>query len=163
MNQTLLIILIIAVIAYIFLDNIKETFYETFMPHDPSYFIDSCRKLTKEKNQVNNLAAIYCNKNYNIKNSKNKDTINTNINCNDLNAKQIMLENEQPSWCSKVTPEQLQLIEKELGTKLQVFDASGNINTNNIEGPNFIQNQYNIDGSTVQPYDLVTENYPAFK
>ena len=156
MNQTLLIILIIAVIVYIVLDNMKETFYETFMPHDPSYFIDSCRKLTKEKNQVNNLANTYCNKN---SKSNNKDKINTNINCNDITAKQIMLENEKPSWCSLITPEQLALIEKELGTKvIPSIEES-----KNIEGPNFIQTQYNMDGTTIQPYDLITDNYPSFK
>jgi len=149
MNQTLLIILIIAVFIYIVLDNCKETFYETFMPHDPSYYIESCKNLTKEKNQVNNLETIFCNKNSNL---NSKDTINTNINCKDITSKKIVLTNEQPSWCSFVNPEQRSLIEKEMNSKVPPI----------THGPIFMETQYNIDGSTIQPFDLKTNNYPSY-
>ena len=67
MNQNLLYILIFAVFIYIVLDNSKETFYEKFMPQDPSHYIDSCRRLSQEQKKVKDLEKVVCNKNINIR------------------------------------------------------------------------------------------------
>ena len=140
MNQNLLYILVFAVFIYIVLDNSKETFYESFMPHDPSYYIDSCRRLTQEQTQVQKLKLENCNK----KNITRKDTINSNINCHDLSTKEIMLNNEQPTWCSKITSEQLESIKQEPSVKLSnsVPENTSHGSISLFEGPYFLENDF---------------------
>ena len=155
MNQNLLIILIIAVFIYIVLDNSKETFYESFMPHDPSYYIDSCRRLTQEQTQVKKLELDACNKNTNTNDPSRRTPINSGINCHNLVEKDIMLNNEQPSWCSKITPEQLESIKQELNTSqasLNPSDAQPS-----ASGPLFLENDFKNNLA----YDRITANYSS--
>jgi hypothetical protein len=172
MNQNLLYILIIAVFIYIVLDNCKETFYETFMPQDPSYYIDSCRRLSQEQKIVKKLQTNVCNKNTNDTSKRNP--INNSINCHNFVEKEIMLNNEQTSWCSRITPEQLSLIEKELGTKVIPIDGNttpsglqpslfegksslSGLQPNLFEGPLFLENDFKNNAA----YDKITANYSS--
>ena len=172
MNQNLLYILIFAVFIYIVLDNSKETFYESFMPHDPSYYIDSCRRLTQEQNQVKKLELNTCNKNTNTNDPSRRTPINSGINCHNLVEKDIMLNNEQPSWCSKITPEQLESIKQE-SNPLPTNTSQESINPssaqpvtngqgykeslNLFEGPLFLENDFKNNLA----YDRITANYSS--
>jgi hypothetical protein len=157
MNQNLLYILIFAVFIYIVLDNSKETFYEKFMPQDPSHYIDSCRRLSQEQKKVKDLEKVVCNKNINSMGISRRDPINSNINCYNLGEKEIMLENEKPSWCSKITPEQLSLIEKELGTKVIPIDAKSSP-LELYPSPLFIENDFKNSSA----YDPITPNFSSY-
>ena len=149
MNQNLLYILIIAVFIYIVLDNCKETFYETFMPQDPSYYIDSCRRLSQEQKIVQKLQTNACTKNTNDTSKRNP--INSSINCHNFVEKEIMLNNEQPSWCSRISPEQLNSIKQESNNNSSLFNANNNL----FEGPLFLEN----DSKNNAAYDTITANY----
>ena len=149
MNQNLLYILIIAVFIYIVLDNCKETFYETFMPQDPSYYIDSCRRLSQEQKIVQKLQTNACTKNTNDTSKRNP--INSSINCHNFVEKEIMLNNEQPSWCSRISPEQLNSIKQENDNNSSLFNANNNL----FEGPLFLENDSKNNGA----YDTITANY----
>ena len=149
MNQNLLYILIIAVFIYIVLDNCKETFYETFMPQDPSYYIDSCRRLSQEQKIVQKLQTNACTKNTNDTSKRNP--INSSINCHNFVEKEIMLNNEQPSWCSRISPEQLNSIKQENDNNSSLFNANNNL----FEGPLFLENDFKNNAA----YDTITANF----
>jgi hypothetical protein len=143
MNQTLMIILVLVIVIFVVMSQVNENFYESFMPHDPLFSVNSCKSLTREKKKVNKLSSKYCNNSNDINKITNKDRINKDRTCYNITEKKIMLDAEQESWCSKITPEQLKQIEEELGTEVEIVE----------EGPNYMNIQY-YQNQGVNPYDL---------
>jgi len=143
MNQTLMIIVALAIVIFVVMTQVNENFYESFMPHDPLFTVNSCKSLTREKKKVNKLSSKYCNNSNDINKITNKDRINKDKTCYNITEKKIMLDAEQESWCSKITPEQLKQIEEELGTEVEIVE----------EGPNYMNIQY-YQNPGVNPYDL---------
>jgi len=144
MNQTLLIILIICVIAFFTLGGIQNSIYEAFMPNDPAFFINSCKKLIKEKKKVDKLSAKYCTPQ--DPTIPNRDGINIGWNCENHTSRKVMLDQEQVNWCSRLTPDQVANIEKEIA-------AQTGLDIQVVEGPDYMITQYtqldNVDGYQV--------------
>jgi hypothetical protein len=120
------------------------------MPQDPSYYIDSCRRLSQEQKIVKKLQTNACTKNTNDTSKRNP--INSSINCHNFVEKEIMLNNEQPSWCSRISPEQLNSIKQENDNN-SFFLPDGN--TTLFEGPLFVENDFKNSAA----YDTITANF----
>ncbi len=105
MNIALIFFIIAIVIILLFSKNIHETFFETYIPvNNPKQFLEECKTITKESNNIQNfLKSDGCTQD-NITNLKmsNRDLINKQLSCKDLVTKEIVIGLDKSSWCDRV-------------------------------------------------------------
>lgn len=172
MNQTLLIILVIAILSFIGMGQMTENFYEAFMPIDPNFYIDSCRNLSKEKLKVDLLANNYCSNSSQMPLLPNRDNINTNETCYDQTGRKIILENEKNNWCSRLSLDQQRMIEKELNQQMPPSVLAGSPTSilfpaapviSDYEGSDYINKQlYQQTNVSPNGIDHLDDRYASF-
>lgn len=134
MTLNLIIILIVVVILFYSVSYAGNKVYEKFTPFDPSFYYESCKNLIINKNKVDKLESAYCNSKAT---NNNKININNRQTCYAETDRKIVLDNEQPNWCSRITPEQQKMIIDELAKQV-------GIPVEVVEGPEFINKQLNM-------------------
>ena len=125
----------------------NQTSYESFNPNDPAFFADSCKNLIKEKVKLNKLSNKYCSKKSVI--LSNRDEINDRRNCYTMIEKKLNIDNEKPSWCDRVSPNQLNQIQTDISQETIIKQEQ--------DGPVYMENQYienNIKPNNLHTYNL---------
>jgi hypothetical protein len=134
-----ILLLIALIIIIVFSSNLTETFAETFMPDQTQVYLDACKKLVNDSVNVDTLATSYCGPNAHTPNESNRDNINISTSCRDQVEKQIMIVHEVPSYCSRTVPKD------RLAQSIELLRAPSSAPTlQSLEGPQFMQNQYDV-------------------
>jgi len=149
MNQTFIIIfLFVIIITLIILSYTGKEYHEYFTPNDPAFVANSCKNIIREKNKVNNLSKKYCTKD-DVRLVSNREKINKEKACYDVIEKKAMLDIEQPSWCSRISEQELNRVNKELAEEKIVEP----------EGYQYMYNQFEDNG--IQAFGF-KNNYASF-
>jgi hypothetical protein len=123
---------------------------ESFTAHDPAFFADSCKNLIKEKAKINRLSSKYCSTK--SATTPNREEINKERNCYVMTEKKINIDNEQPSWCSRVPSDQLAQIQTDAMQEI--------LTAPELEGPGYMDSQYTLNN--IQPNELSIHNLSYF-
>ena len=132
-NIILVLLIIVGLIIYFFIEKNKHVLFEKFTVIDKNYFAYNCKRLTLENIKIDKAINTNCiNK---INSNDNKSNINEGMNCYDKVSIKTVLETAKDNFCNMISKDERDEIEKDLK----------NIYISDFEGPDFINTIDNIE------------------